>query len=116
MSLSSGARTRDTDRWYVYTSVADPPLKSVKAKIKTLTPKTSQADLKNTLIRINQISRGSANCSRHTVTSHTFDHLHKFTWWRIMRWQRTRQGKRPPLAHRPHRPVAANHGRGRDLV
>jgi RNA-directed DNA polymerase len=83
-------RKRGTNSWYVYTFVADRPLKSVKAKIKTLTPRTSQADLKTTLIRINQISRGWANYFRHAVASHTFDHLHQFTWWRIVRWQRTR--------------------------
>jgi RNA-directed DNA polymerase len=83
-------RKRGTNCWYVYTFVADRPLKSVKAKIKTLTPRTSQADLKDTLIRINQISRGWANYFRHAVASHTFDHLHQFTWWRIVRWQQTR--------------------------
>jgi RNA-directed DNA polymerase len=83
-------RKRGTNRWYVYTFVADRPLKSVKAKIKTLTPQTSQADLKDTLIRINQTSRGWANYFRHAVASHTFDHLHQFTWWRIVRWQQTR--------------------------
>jgi RNA-directed DNA polymerase len=84
------ARKRGTSSWHVYTFVADRALRSVKDKIKKLTPQTSQADLKDTLIRINQITRGWANYFRHAVASHTFNHLQQYTWWRIVRWHRTR--------------------------
>jgi RNA-directed DNA polymerase len=84
------ARKRGTSTWHVYTFIAHRALKSVKAKIRTLTPQTSQADLKDTLIRINQITRGWANYFRHAVASRPFNHLQQHTWWRIVRWQRTR--------------------------
>jgi RNA-directed DNA polymerase len=83
------ARKRGTSTWHVYTFPADRTLRSVKAKIRALTPKTSQADLKDTLIRINQITRGWANYFRHAVASRTFNHLQQYTWWRLVRWQRT---------------------------
>jgi len=84
-------KKRGANKWHVYTFVADGPLKSVKAKIRALTRRTSQVDLADTLIEINQISRGWVNYFRHAVASRTFNHLHQFTWWRIVRWQRTRR-------------------------
>ena len=38
-------RKRGTNKWYVYTFIADRPVRSVKAKIRALTHKTSQWDL-----------------------------------------------------------------------
>jgi RNA-directed DNA polymerase len=84
-------KKRGANKWHVYTFVADRPLRSVKAKIRALTHRTSQLDLRDTLIEINQISRGWVNYFRHAVASRTFNHLHQFTWWRIVRWQRTRR-------------------------
>ena len=83
-------RKRGTNKSYVYTFVADRPFRSVKAKIRALTRRTSQQDLGAVLARINRITRGWANYFRHAVASRTFDHLRQFTWWRIVRWQRTR--------------------------
>jgi RNA-directed DNA polymerase len=83
-------RKRGTNQWHVYTFVGERPIKTVKAKIRALTPRTSQADLEDTLIRINQITRGWANYFRHAIASRTFNHLQQYTWWRIVRWQRTR--------------------------
>jgi RNA-directed DNA polymerase len=82
-------RKRGTNKWYVYTFPAKRALQSVKAKIRALTRRTSQANLKDTLIRINQITRGWANYFRHAAATRTFDHLQYFTWWRIVQWQRT---------------------------
>jgi RNA-directed DNA polymerase len=84
-------RKRGTNKSYVYTFIADRPFRSVKAKIKALTPRTSQQPLKDTLIRINQITRGWTNYFKHAIAKRTFDHLRHFTWWRIVRWQRTRR-------------------------
>ena len=39
-------RKRGTNKWYVYTFIADRPFRSVKAKIRALTPRTSQQDLR----------------------------------------------------------------------
>jgi RNA-directed DNA polymerase len=83
-------RKKGTQKWYVYTFVADRPFRSVKTKIRALTPRTSQQDLEVTLIRINQILRGWTNYFQHAIAKRTFGHLHQYTWWRIVRWQRTR--------------------------
>jgi RNA-directed DNA polymerase len=80
--------TRNT--WYVYTFIADRPLRSVKAKIRTLTPKTSQWDLGAVLTLLNRILRGWTNYFKHAVAKRTFSHLHQFVWWRIVRMMRTR--------------------------
>ncbi|MFC7247101.1 group II intron maturase-specific domain-containing protein [Catellatospora aurea] len=81
-------RKRGTNQWYVYTFIADRPLKSVKAKIRALTHRTSQANMGTTLTRINQILRGWVNYFRHAVCSHTLDHLRHFANWRVIRWLR----------------------------
>ena len=83
-------RKRGTNKWYVYTFIADRPLRSVKAKIRALTPRTSQQDLRAVLIRINQITRGWTNYFKHAVAKRTFSHLQQYTWWRIVRMMRTR--------------------------
>lgn len=83
-------RKRGTNRWHVYTFIADRPVRSIKAKLRARTRRSSQADLGATLEWINQILRGWTNYFRHAVAAHTFDHLRQFLWWRIVRWQRTR--------------------------
>lgn len=81
---------RGTNKHYVYTFIADRPLRSVKAKIRALTPRTSQQPLGAVLERINQILRGWTNYFRHAVAKHTFNHLQQFTWWRIVKMMRAR--------------------------
>ena len=83
-------RKRGTNKWYVYTFIAERPIRSVKAKIRALTPRTSQQDLGAVLIRINQIMRGWTNYFQHAVAQRTFSHLQAFTWWRIVQMMRTR--------------------------
>ena len=83
-------RKPGTNKWYVYTFIADRPVKTLKAKLRALTRRTSQADLGTTLIRLNQILRGWANYFRHAVATHTFKHLRQFLWWRLVRWLKTR--------------------------
>jgi RNA-directed DNA polymerase len=80
-----------TNRWHVYTFIADRPLRSVKDKIRALTPRTSQANLAATLEHINMLLRGWTNYFKHAVAQHTFGHLENFVWWRIVRWQRARR-------------------------
>ncbi|MEW1912555.1 group II intron reverse transcriptase/maturase [Kitasatospora sp. NPDC085895] len=79
-------RKRGTDKWHVYTFIADKPVASLKRKIKSLTQKLSHLDYKIALIRINQILRGWANYFKHAVAKHTLQTLHTFVWWRIVRW------------------------------
>ena len=73
-------RKRGTDKWYVYTFIADKPVQSLQRKIRSLTHRLSQADYRITLIRINQIQRGWANYFRHAVAKHTFGRLRAFVW------------------------------------
>ncbi len=80
-----------TDKWYVYTFTADKPVRTLKAKIRSLTRRLSHADYRFTLNRINQILRGWGNYFRHAVAKHTFDRLQAFVWWRVVRWVMKRQ-------------------------
>lgn len=78
-------RKRGTDKWYVYTFIADRPLRSVKAKIRTLTHRTSQQDLAVVLINLNRVTHGWANYFRHAVAKRTFSNLDNLVWWRVIR-------------------------------
>ena len=85
-------RKRGTNKWYVYTFIADRPVRSVKAKIRALTHKTSQWDLASVLTRLGQIMRGWANYFKHAVAKSTFSKLDTFTWWRLVHMLRARHG------------------------
>lgn len=78
-------RKRGSTKWYVYTFVADRPLRSVKAKIRALTHRTSQQDLGTVLTWLNQISRGWANYFKHAVAKRVFAALARFTWRRVVK-------------------------------
>ena len=65
-------RKQGTSKWYVYTFIADRPIRSLKAKIRALTHRTSQQDLGYVLTRLNQVMHGWANYFRHAVAKHTF--------------------------------------------
>jgi RNA-directed DNA polymerase len=45
-------RKRGTNKWHVYTFIADRPIRSVKAKIRAMTRRTSQQDPASVLIRL----------------------------------------------------------------
>ena len=92
-SASSGAaseartsRKRGTNKWYVYTFIADRPIRSLKDKIRALTHRSSQQRPRDVLIRLNQIMRGWADHFRHAVCKHTPDSLENFIWHRVIRW------------------------------
>lgn len=82
---------RGTDKWYVYTFIADKPVRTLKHKIRSLTRRLSHADYGPTLTRINRVLRGWGNYFRHAVAKHTFDSLRAFVWWRVVRWVMKRQ-------------------------
>jgi len=82
-------RKRGTNHWYVYTFIADRPIRSLKARIRALTNKTSQQDPRSVLIRLNQIMRGWANYFKHAVCKHTLGNLAAFAWRRLIRWLKT---------------------------
>jgi RNA-directed DNA polymerase len=79
-------RKRGTSKWYVYTFIADRPVRSVKQKVRALTRRTSQQPPRDVLIRLNQIMRGWANYFRHAVCKHTLGSLENFVWHRVIRW------------------------------
>ncbi|MDT0468448.1 group II intron maturase-specific domain-containing protein [Streptomyces gibsoniae] len=83
-------RKRGTDKWHVYTFIAARPIRQLKARIRALTHRTSQQDLRSVLIRINQITRGWSAYFRHAVAKNQFSTLASFIWWRLVRMLRTR--------------------------
>jgi len=78
-------RKRGTHKHYVYTFVDDRPVRSLKAKIRALTPRTSQQDMGHVLTRLNQVMHGWANYFRHAVAKDTFSMLDNFAWRRVIR-------------------------------
>jgi RNA-directed DNA polymerase len=83
-------RKRGTSKWHVYTFIDARPVRSVKAKIRALTRRTSQQDLGYVLTRLNQVMHGWANYFRHAVAKNTFSMLDNFAWWRVIRMLKTR--------------------------
>ncbi len=83
-------RKGGTNKWHVYTFIADRPIRSLKAKVRALTGRTSQQDLAIVLIRLTQIMRGWANYFKHAVAKHVFTKLDAFVWWRLIRMLRER--------------------------
>ncbi|AEA22318.1 RNA-directed DNA polymerase [Pseudonocardia dioxanivorans CB1190] len=83
-------RKRGTNKWHVYTFIADRPVRSVKAKIRALTRRNSQLDLGYVLTRLNQMMRGWAAYFRHAVAKHTFAVIAEFAWRRVVTMVRNR--------------------------
>ncbi len=78
-------RKRGTANWHVYTFIANRPIRSLKAKIRALTRRTSQQDLGYVLARLNMVMHGWARFFRHAVAKETFSMLDYFTWRRVAR-------------------------------
>jgi RNA-directed DNA polymerase len=79
-------RKRGSNKWYVYTFIADRPIRQLKDKIRALTNRTSQQDPGDALIRLNQIMRGWANYFKHAVAKTILKSLAHFTWCRVISW------------------------------
>jgi RNA-directed DNA polymerase len=79
-------RKRGTNTWHTYTFIADRPIRSVKAKVRALTNRTSQQSPASVLVRLGQIMRGWSTYFRHAVSKHTFSALANFVWHRVARW------------------------------
>lgn len=73
-------------KWYVYTFIADRPVRSLKDKVRSLTRRTTQRNPGFVLTRLNQVMRGWANYFRHAVCKHTMSTLARFAWQRVIRW------------------------------
>ncbi|WP_327004527.1 group II intron reverse transcriptase/maturase [Dactylosporangium sp. NBC_01737] len=83
-------RKYGTRNWYVYTFIADRPVRSLKDKVRALTGRTTQRNPGFVLTRLNQVMRGWANYFRHAVAKHTMSTLARFVWQRVIRWLRQR--------------------------
>jgi RNA-directed DNA polymerase len=81
---------RGTSKWYVYTFIDHQPIRSLKAKIRALTRRTSQQDLGYVLTRLNLVTHGWAGYFRHAIAKNTFSMLDNFTWRRVIRMLRER--------------------------
>jgi len=81
-------RKRGSNKWNMYTHPSQRAIKAVKQKIHDLTRRSSQANLENTLIRLNQILKGWAYYFRYGCSYPTFRHLQRYVWNRIINWQR----------------------------
>ena len=78
-------RKRGTTKSYVYTFIDQRPIRSVKAKIRALTHRLSQQDLKIVLTRLNQVMHGWANYFKYAVAKNVFGMLDNFAWRRVLR-------------------------------
>ena len=100
-------RKRGTNKWYVYTFIADRPIRSLKDKIRALTSRLSQQPPRTVLIRLNQIMRGWSNYFRHAAAKHTqppgplrvaagdsvVSELHRWRWKDVRRRFTTPHGR-----------------------
>ncbi len=83
-------RKRGTNKWYVYTFVADRAIRAVKAKIRAMTPRESHQGLEGLLTWINRVTHGWAGYFMHAVAKHVFNAVDNFVWWRLARLLMTR--------------------------
>lgn len=74
------------NQWHVYTFIAERPVRQLKDNIGALTRRTSQANPRDLLIRLNQIMHGRANYFKHAVAKHTFCTPARFAWQPVIRW------------------------------
>ena len=107
-------RKRGTNKWHVYTFIGQRPIRSVKAKIRALTHRTSQQDLRSVLTRLHQVMHGWANYFRHAVAKNLFSMLDDFAWRRVItmlmvrhhwRWKDVRERFTDPTGR--WRPITA---------
>jgi len=83
-------RKRGTNKWHVYTFIADRPVRSVKTKIRALTHRTSQRDLEYVLTGLNMVMHGWANHFKHEIAKNVFAMLDNFAWRRVIRMLQVR--------------------------
>ncbi|SBW25019.1 hypothetical protein FDG2_4389 [Candidatus Protofrankia californiensis] len=62
----------------------------MKAKIRAMTPRTSQQDLEDLLIWINRVTHGWAGYFQHAVAKRVFSMIDHFVWERVVRMLRVR--------------------------
>jgi len=83
-------RKRGTGNYYVYTYPSRRSLAAIRDKVRTLTRRTSQPNLRLLLLRVNAALRGWANYFKHGVSKRSFSTLGHFAWRRVAGWLRQR--------------------------
>lgn len=83
-------RKRGTGKHYIYTYPSKRAILAIRRKVRTLTRRTSQPNLRLLLLRVNAMLRGWATYFKHGVSKRCFDRLGSFAWRRVTRWLRQR--------------------------
>jgi RNA-directed DNA polymerase len=83
-------RKRGTSKHYACTFTGKRPVRSLKAKIRALTRRTSQPGLDYVLTRLNQVMHGRAHYFRHAIAKNMFSMPDHYAWWRLVRMLRQR--------------------------
>jgi RNA-directed DNA polymerase len=81
-------RKRGSSKRYVYTYPSKKALMAIKAKVRTLTRRSSWPTLSVLLHRLNPALRGWATYFQHGVSKRTFSYLGEFAWRRVVSWLR----------------------------
>jgi RNA-directed DNA polymerase len=79
-------RKRGTGQHYIYTYPSKRAILAIRRKVRTLTRRTSQPNLRLLLLRVNAALRGWANYFKHGVSKRSFSTLGHFAWRRVTRW------------------------------
>jgi RNA-directed DNA polymerase len=81
-------RKRGSTKRFVYTWPSKKSLRSITAKVKTITTQGTNKPLSDLLRQLNPVLRGWTNYFRHGVSKATFGYLHQYTWRRVVGWLR----------------------------
>jgi len=82
-------RRRGSNKWFVYTLPSKKAIASIKARVKTMTYRsTLHQDPGYLLEYLGRVLRGWANYFRHGVSKATFSAIDSYTWERVTRWLR----------------------------
>lgn len=86
-----GMRIQRHKQWgsnkrFVYTYPSRAALAAVKAKVRSVTRKSTNQSLSVVLHRLNSAVRGWVNYHRHGASAKTFAYLSAFTWRRVWCW------------------------------
>ena len=79
-------KQRGSNRRFVYTYPAKAALMAVKAKVRSVTRRSTNQSLSVLVRRLNPILRGWVNYHRHGASAKTFAYLSAFTWRRVWCW------------------------------
>lgn len=83
-------RKRGTHKRYVYTYPSRESLRRIKVKIRALTHRTAQPNLRILIGRLNSLLGGWCNYFKFGVSKRVFNYLRAFTWRRVAQWIRKR--------------------------